>query len=166
VVLDLHVRIYFGNLLLVFLNFQCLLLAELPPLITLLLKTIRIKSLLGQFLDLYLVAVPVEDTLLDLLEPAIVTRGTSTCSRPSCRSIARSPRLAAGRRSRGVRPCWSCSHRGGGRSWTWMAGRVLADVVGVSGLYDVPEVIALGDAAGQQTRPCSTLVKGVKAHIH
>ena len=44
---------------------------------------------------------------------------------------------------------------------------LLANVVGVSWLDDVPEVLPLGDAAGQEAcGPRSTLGKGVKAHIH
>lgn len=165
-VLDLNIGIHLRNFLLVFLNFQCLLLTELPPFITLLLKTIRIKGFLSQLLDLDLIAVSIKDTLLNFFEPAIVTRATLTCSHPSCRSIARSLQLAASKQSRGVLPCWSCSLQEDGRSWTCMAGELLADVIRVTGLDHIPEVVTLGDAAGEQTRPCSTLVKGVKAHIH
>lgn len=42
---------------------------------------------------------------------------------------------------------------------------LLADVIGISGLDDVPEVIALGNAAGEQAGGCPALVKGIKAHI-
>jgi len=69
VVLDLHVRIHLRDLLLVFLDFERLFLAELAPLVALLPEAVGIEGLLSQFLDLYFVAVPVEHALLDLFKP-------------------------------------------------------------------------------------------------
>lgn len=69
VVLDLHVGIHLGDLLLVFLNLERLFLAELAPLVALLLEAVGIEGLLCQFLDLYFVAVSVEHALLDLFKP-------------------------------------------------------------------------------------------------
>lgn len=69
-VFHLHVRIYLRDLFLVLLNFQCLLLTELAPLIALLAEAVGVEGLLGELLDLNLVAVAVEDAFLDLFEPA------------------------------------------------------------------------------------------------
>ena len=46
-----------------------------------------------------------------------------------------------------------------------MVMELLSDVVGISGLDDVPEVVALGDAACEQASRGPALIKGIKAHI-
>lgn len=69
VIFHLDIRIYLTDSFLIFLNFKCLLLTELFPFIALFSKTIRIKSLLCQFLDLNFIAVPVEFLSLNFFEP-------------------------------------------------------------------------------------------------